>query len=126
VRALISETADEPARVELYKKLADIYEAKLNAPGAALSVLVEALASHPAEMELWDKAGPLAGVAGRPTELADAFRTAMRAKLSEELALELARRAAELHEVTLGDPQGAVPYYEKILSIEADDELAFN
>lgn len=126
VRALISETADPGERVELYKKLADIYEQKLNEPGAALSVLVDALTSHPTEMNLWDRAGPLAGVAGRPTELADAFRTAMRAKLPDDLALELARRAAELHEVALGDPQGAVPYYEKILSIEADDEVAFN
>lgn len=126
VRALISETSDAGERIELYKKLADIYESKLSEPGAALSVLVEALASHPIEMELWDRAGPLAGVAGRPTDLADAFRTALRAKLPSDLALELARRAAELHEAALGDPQGAVPYYEKILSIEADDEMAFN
>ncbi len=126
VRALISETTEPVEQVELYKKLADIYEDKLNEPGAALSVLVDALSHHPTEMELWDRAGPLAGAAGRPTDLADAFRTAMRAELPDDLALELARRAAEVHEATLGDPQGAVPYYERILSIEPDDELAFN
>ncbi len=125
VRALISETHDLAEQVTLYKKLADIYEEKLSEPGAALSVLVDALSAHPTDIELWDRAGPLASTAGRPTDLADAFRAAMRAELSNELALELARRAAELHESTLGDPQGAVPYYEKILSLEADDGDAF-
>ncbi len=125
LRALISETSDADEQIELFKKLADIYEEKLSEPGAALSVIVDALKLHPTAIDLWDRAGPLAGVAGRPTDLADAFRNALRNSLEEPLALDLARRAAELHESTLGDPQGAVPYYEKILAIESDDELAF-
>ncbi len=125
VRALISETSDPDEQVDLYKKLADIFEEKLNEPGAALSVLVDALALHPSEVDLWDRAGPLSAVAGRPTDLAEAFRLALRQKLPDDLTLDLARRASELHEQTLGDPQGAVPYYEKILALQGDDEEAF-
>lgn len=126
VRALISETTEAGEQIELYKKLADIYEGKLNEPGAALSVMIDALSHHPTDMDLWDRAGPLAGAAGRPTDLSEAYRIAIRKDLPSELSLELSRRAAELHEVTLGDPQGSVPYYEKILALDADDETAFS
>ncbi len=125
VRALISETRDEFEQIELYKKLADIFEEKLKEPGAALSVVLEALQKFPKELDLWDRAGPLAGQAGRPTDLADAYRNALRGELPDELCLDLARRAAELHEVVLNDSQGSTPYLERVLSIEPDDELAF-
>ncbi len=126
VRALISETSDADEKVELYKKLADIYEGKLKEPGAALSVVLEGLQLFPSEMELWDRAGPLAGQAGRPTDLADAYRNALRGELSEELTLDLARRAAELHEFVLNDAQGSTPYWEKVLGLVPDDEAAFS
>jgi tetratricopeptide (TPR) repeat protein len=125
VRALISETSNPPERVELYKKLADIFEDKLKEPGAALSVIVEALSAYPGEIDLWDRAVPLATQSGRPTDLSEAFRTALRRDLPDGLALDLARRAVILHETSLDDPQGAVPYYERILAIDPDDDSAF-
>lgn len=126
VRALISETPEADVKVELFKKLADIFEEKLSEPGAALSVILEALSGHPEDIALWDRAVPLAHQSGRPTDLSEAFRTAIRLSLPDELCLDLARRAAILHETTLEDPQGAVPYYEKILTIEPDDGPAFS
>src|SRR5690606_21188751 len=126
VRALITETTDVSERIELYKKLADIYEEKLKEPGAALTMVLEALSHHPSVIDLWDRAGPLAGQAGRPTDLADAYRTALRGKLDDDLALDLARRAAELHEAVLNDAQGATPYLEKGLSLVPDDDFSFN
>lgn len=125
VRALVSETTDPIERVELYKKLADIYETKLKEPGAALTVVLEALQTFPAEMDLWDRAGPLAGQAGRPTDLADAFKNALRAGLPDDISLDLSRRAAELHEAILNDPQGSTPYLESVLRLAPDDEFAF-
>lgn len=125
VRALVSETRDPIEQIELYKKLGDIYETKLKEPGAALTIVLEALQKHPAEMDLWDRAGPLAGQAGRPTDLAEAYKHALRSTLSDDASLELSRRAAELHEAVLNDPQGSTPYLENVLRLTPDDEFAF-
>jgi len=125
LRALISETADADERAALYERLSSVYEDKLTEPGGALSVILEALKSFPARPELWDRAEKLAQSSGRPTDLAEAFKTALRAELPADFAADLCRRAAHHHEAVLGDSAGAVPYFEKLLSLEPDDDAAF-
>lgn len=126
LRALVSETSDPDEQVALYERLASVYEDKLTEPGGALGVVLEVARKFPARTELWDRADTLSRVAGRPTALAEAYRDALRTKLEPEQVSELSRRAAELHQIVLGDPAGAVPYLERLLAVEPDDEPAFN
>ncbi len=49
----------------------------------------------------------------------------MHSSLREELEVELAERAARLHEDRLGDPIGATPYLERVLALSPGNEAAF-
>lgn len=126
LRALIAETADPDQKFELIERLATVYEQKLAEPGSALGVVLDGLHVRPGALELWDRAHELAGASGRPVELADAYKEILSGQIEEDVLLALAARAGELHETILGDAAGAVPYYEKILSIRPDDDEAFS
>ncbi|HEU4410540.1 MAG TPA: tetratricopeptide repeat protein [Polyangiaceae bacterium] len=123
---LLEATQDPSERVALYGVLADVHEKKLNAPGTALDDVLRALREAPAEMPLWDRAGALATASGRPTDLADAFKEALSAgAFSPEAEIELCERAARLHDDELGDPEGAIPYLERVLGRDPTNERAF-
>lgn len=126
---LIGETAEAGERIDLYHRLATVFEEKLGELGAALGAILEALGSHPGELGLWDRGDRLGSLAGRPTELAERYRETLRSSVAEglepEILRELAGRAARLHDSVLGDSLGAVPYLEMILGLDPDDEQAF-
>ena len=122
---LLAETRDPALRLPLYMRLADAQQQKLSSFGSALDVVLEAARQYPGELPLWDRADELAQLAGRPTDLGEAFREALRATLPEALEVELAERAARLHEDRLGDPIGATPYLERVLSLSPGNEAAF-
>ncbi|HEX7451534.1 MAG TPA: hypothetical protein VF294_04585, partial [Polyangiaceae bacterium] len=122
---LLAETKDAGLRLPLYLRLADTQQHKLSSFGSALDVVLEAARQYPGELPLWDRADELAQLAGRPTDLGEAFREALRATLPEALEVELAERAARLHEDRLGDPIGATPYLERVLTLSPGNEAAF-
>jgi tetratricopeptide (TPR) repeat protein len=122
---LLAETKDPALRLPLYLRLADAQQHKLSSFGSALDVVLEAVRQYPNELSLWDRADELAQLAGRPTDLGEAFREALRGKLPEALEVELAERAARLHEDRLGDPIGATPYLERVLTLSPGNEAAF-
>jgi tetratricopeptide (TPR) repeat protein len=124
---LLETTADAARRLELYTALAELEENKLSATGRAFDVVLRALAEFPDQIPLWDRASTLASRAARPIDLADAYRTALRANpdLPKEVEVELCERAAVLHDEKLGDPEAATPYLERILEKRPDDERAF-
>lgn len=123
---VLLEQVKEPAeRLALYGRLADVNEQKLGAYGSALDVILQAVREFPSELSLWDRADSLSGAAGRPTDLAEAMREVLRGKLDAALESELSERAARLHEDKLGDPIGATPYLERVLTIQPSNEAAF-
>jgi golgin subfamily B member 1 len=122
---LLSETKDRAQRLPLYVRLADAHQNKLSSHGAALDVVLEAVRQYPSELALWDRADDLAQLSGRPTDLGEAFREVMHGALPEALEVELAERAARLHEDRLGDPIGATPYLERVLTLSPGNEAAF-
>ncbi|HMR06290.1 MAG TPA: hypothetical protein PKA88_10935, partial [Polyangiaceae bacterium] len=122
---MLDQTKDEEERRSLYTRLADVHDEKLGAYGNALDVMLRAVRAFPTDMGFWDRADSLAVLAGRPTDLAEAFREVLRMELSPEDQVELCERASRLHEDRLGDPIGATPYLEKILDQDASNEQAF-
>ena len=124
VEALL-EAAAGPSRLALFTRLASIHDEHLSAPGLALDVLLRALAECPTELSLWDTASELATRAGRPTDLAAALESALRAELPDDVEVDLCERAATLHDERLGDPDGAVPWLERVLQRRPGDPRAF-
>ncbi len=122
---MLSGTRERDERLALYRRLADALEKKLSSYGNALDVTLAAVREYTSELELWSRADTLAGRAGRPTDLADAYREVLRSGLSRELEIELSERAAHLHEDKLGDPMGAIPHLERVLALSPSNEAAF-
>jgi len=125
LNVLLTETQDPALRLPLYLRLADAQQHKLVSYGAALDTVLDAVRRYPSELSLWDRADELAQLAGRPTDLGEAYREVTRGSLPEALEVELNERAARLHEDRLGDPIGATPYLERVLTISPSNEAAF-
>ena len=117
---LIDEAKDVALRTELGERLATVYESKFGSHSSALDVMLRAVREAPSELRLWERAESLAVSAGRPTDLADAYREVLRGKVEEEVEVELSERASRLHEDRLGDPMGATPYLERVLAQVTD------
>jgi tetratricopeptide (TPR) repeat protein len=133
LRALLESVEDTQRRLELCQRLSDVYERELRDPGSAFEVILAALLEAPNDVALWDRAQELCVAAGRPTDLAQAYRKHLMtegepgtARPGQELVLELCERAAVLHEEQLGDAEGAIPYLEKMLAIEPANVRAFD
>jgi tetratricopeptide (TPR) repeat protein len=121
----LDQTKKPAERKRIYQRLADVHEEVLSAYGSALDVMLRAAREFPSELALWDRADALAALAGRPTDLAEAYREVLRAELPRDEEIEICERAARLHEDKLGDPIGATPYLERVLKLNAGNEAAF-
>jgi tetratricopeptide (TPR) repeat protein len=132
VRVRLEAEKDPTVRLALHRKLADIEEQKLRAAGTAFEVILRALNELPGNLELWGRAAELAQRSGRPTDLSEAYRIHLVAgrgagdKLPEDVEIELCERAASLHDEQLGDPEGAMPYLERVLAVDPTNTRAFN
>lgn len=131
LRVLLETEQNADKRRELYLKLADVEEQQLHAPATAFDAILNALAEFPADLALWDRASELAGRAAKPADLAAAYSAyvmSARAEgkgLPEAIEVELCERAASLHDEQLGDPQGALPYLERVLAVDPTNSRAF-
>ena len=125
LRVMLDTTTDPGERLALYAKLTDVHEKKLGAAGAALEIALRAAAEMPSELPMWDRAADLALAASRPTDLAEALSTALRGELPAAIEIELAERAATAYDEQLGNPEGAVPYLERVLARQPGNERAF-
>jgi tetratricopeptide (TPR) repeat protein len=132
IRVRLEGEKAEETRLGLYLKLAEVEEQKLGAAGTAFEVILRALNEFPANLPLWGRAAELSARAGRPTDLAEAYRLHLvqsrgsGAALPEVVEIELCERAASLHDEQLGDPEGAMPYLERVLAVDATNSRAFN
>lgn len=132
LRALLEAETDVTERIGLCQRLADVYEQQLDDAAAAFEVILNALVEGPGDIALWDRAAELSVAAGKPTDLAEAYRKHVRpsaeghAKLETVLQVELCTRAAVLHEEQLGDAEGAIPYLEAVLELEPRNAQAFD
>lgn len=133
LRVLLEAERDPAKRRELYVTLADVEEKKLHAAGTAFDALLRALHEFSDDIELWDRAADLSRRAGRPTDLAEAYRVHLVAGRTEgdkvlgsAVEVELCERAASLHDEQLGDPEGAMPYLERVLNLDPNNHRAFN
>lgn len=132
LRVMIETTLDPAHRLELHVLLAEVEDKKQGAPGAAFDVILRILNEFPSELSLWDQALALSRKAGRPTDLAEAYRTHIviqdpaTATIQTDVELVLCDRAANLHDQELGDSDGAIPYLKRILGMDVGNIGAFD
>ncbi len=133
IRVRLDAEQDAGSRLALYQKLADVEEHKLRAAGTAFEVVLRALNEFSDNLDLWGRASELSQRSGRPTDLAEAYRMHLVAgrgdkpsALPEAVEIELCERAASLHDEQLGDPEGAMPYLERVLAVDPTNTRAFN
>ena len=133
IRVRLEGEKSAETRLALFRKLADVEETKLGAAGTAFEVILRALNELADDLELWGRAAELSARSGRPTDLAEAYRLHLvagrsdaSAALPEAVEIELCERAASLHDEQLGDPEGAMPYLERVLAVDATNARAFN
>ncbi|MFO0763004.1 MAG: tetratricopeptide repeat protein [Byssovorax sp.] len=129
IRIRLEAEQDAGERLALHLKLASVEEAKLGAPGTAFDVILKALDEAPGNLTLWTRAAELSKRAGRPTDLAGAYRVHLMsgegAKIPADAEIELCERAASLHDEQLGDPEGAMPYLGRVLAVDPTNQRAF-
>lgn len=125
LEVMLTGEADAGARMALFERLTDVHEEKLGEYSSAFDVMLRAVTDYPTELHLWSRADALSALSGRPTELAETYRSVLTGELPSEVVAELCERAAGLHEDKLGDPLGATPYLEKVLATNPGNERAF-
>jgi tetratricopeptide (TPR) repeat protein len=125
LRAALDVVTEPAERKEVLIRLADVNELKLESYSAAFDVTLKAVHEFGEDLELWDRAERLAVASGRVTELAQVLREVLRLNLPQETEAELCDRAARLYEETLGDPVGAAPYLERLLTRDPANQSAF-
>ncbi len=115
---------DEVRRLRL--RVAEISGQKLGDAMGAYGALEAAFFEQPQDRELWDRLSDAAESAGQQRALAAAYATALEAgDLGEEDRLELAIRAARLHDEVLGQPEEAEPFHTRILRADPLNDASF-
>ncbi|MGZ5966930.1 MAG: tetratricopeptide repeat protein, partial [Polyangiales bacterium] len=94
---------------------------------SAFGVVLRAVGEFPTDLELWDRVSELGAATGEPKKIAEAYEGALTGpKLPPEIDRELSERASILYGDKLADPDGAIPYLQRILEQDPADAHAFN
>ena len=122
---LLTTAKDGASRRELHARLASVHREKRADPAKAFEALLRAVAEFPEDLEPWDRLAELGTATGDLRKVADAYAAALEKTLSPEVSRELCERASILLEDKLGDPDGAIPYLQRILETDPTDTHAF-
>lgn len=125
---MIGAAASRADRVPLYVRLAEVRERQGNA-AAAFEVMSRAAMEYPSELDLWDRLAVLANRARKTHAFVDVIRNVVppvgESGVPVEVELDLAERAATLHDEMLGEPDKAAPYLDRILNRDPTNDRAF-
>ena len=127
VLVIILENEEEPdARVELYKRLANIQQDELDQLPQAMESLGSALELAPADRDLWDQLDPLAELTDQNEILAEKLSTAYRSEDLDDISrTDLAARLAEIYDIRLGELEKAREFHEHVLEADPAAHRAF-
>jgi tetratricopeptide (TPR) repeat protein len=123
----LEHTEDAGERHALQLRLADLASSELGDSMGAYRALESAFIDTPEDLDLLDRLGGVAEAAGQYETFAKALVQVIEAgELEGEVELALCRRAAELYDVVLGDPDEAAPFHRRVLEVEPYDGVAFS
>lgn len=122
----LAQTTDETERRELRLRIADLASSSLGDPAAAYASLEAAFLDRPDDVDLWDRLTDAAEAANRMEDLGKAFLLGLESGSVEGPdAVELARRAANVYDISLGRPAEAEELHKRVLAADTADEAAF-
>jgi len=123
----LEHTADAEERHALQLRLADLAASELGDATGAYGALESVFLDRPNDLDLLDRLGGLAEAAGQYEAFAKALALVLEAgDVDGEVELVLCRRAAELHDVSLGVPEDATRFHARVLELEPYDTVAFS
>ena len=126
LRRRLGQTTEKNEKRELRLRIAELAGTRNDDAAGAYQVLENAFLDEPADSSLWDRLAAAGEAAGKHTELATAFATAIEiGELAPEDQGSLAKRVASIHDVILGKPEDAEPFHKKVLAIDPNDEDSF-
>ena len=112
--------SDSPdRRVELLHGMAQLHEVALDDTAGAFACLARALAEDPGNLTTQQELERVAASAGTWRDLAETYEKRLEGIEDASLAVALHVKAAELRETRLGDVEGAIGHYRRV--IERDD-----
>ncbi|MBW2464064.1 MAG: hypothetical protein JRH11_20615, partial [Deltaproteobacteria bacterium] len=119
--------AEDPGEIrDLRLRLAELAGSQLGDVEGAYNAIEAAFLSHPADQELWERLAEAAERAGKHEELAGAYAMVLdEGELEGSDILEIASRAARIHDELLGEPVAAEPFHRMVLAEDSLDERAF-
>jgi len=111
-------------KVEL--EIAQIFEQILEQPDMAFLALARAYEHVPGDPELGIELERLSRAAETREELAEIYSEALTRLSDDSQVLALAFRAAQIYDKEVGRADAAVPLYERVLSLSADDAASLD
>ncbi|MFO0693530.1 MAG: hypothetical protein U0230_08245 [Polyangiales bacterium] len=105
-------------RVQLLHRIAELYEVAIDDLGSAFSTFARALAEDPANATTQEQLERLARTTGGYEALAKVYEERVQGLEDAALAASLHVKAAEIRETQLGDFQGAIEHYKRVLELD--------
>ncbi len=126
LRGRLERSSDADEQRELKLRLADLASSELGDSAGAYRALESAFLDSPDDLDLLDRLGGVAEAADQHEAFGKALVRAVDAGgLDPQVELALCRRAAEVHDVVLGQPEDAARFHRRVLEAEPDDGAAF-
>jgi tetratricopeptide (TPR) repeat protein len=116
--SLATAAQDSDVSRRLWLRAAGIHDLRLSAVDDAVQAYGNVLEADPADAEVLDALEELFQRAGRHRELLGILRRKADLASSPESQEELLARAADAHEMLLGDPQSAIAVYREVLELD--------
>ncbi|MEM7675371.1 MAG: hypothetical protein AAF449_05145, partial [Myxococcota bacterium] len=123
-QARVAGTTDPTTRKRLLLEVADIHERRLEQPQMAFQALAKAYGLFPDDAGLVDTLDRVATSASMHKELADLLAQSVSSISETEMAIQVARRAAQIYENDIENPEAAIGMHNRILALAPDDPLA--
>lgn len=105
-------------RVELLHRMAELYEVALDDYHSAFQCYARALAEDPASVATQEQLERLTPVLGDAEQLAKTYEQQVEDLDDPMLAAALHAKAAQIRELQLGDHEGAIAHYRKVLELD--------
>ncbi len=105
-------------RVELLHRMAELYEVALDDYHSAFQCYARALAEDPASVATQEQLERLSPVIGDAEQLAKTYEQQVEDLDDPMLAASLHAKVAQIRELQLGDHEGAIAHYRKVLELD--------
>ena len=118
----VRHSRDADQKVDLLGRMAELYETQLDDLSSAFSSYARALAEEPGNPNTQEQLERIAATANAWQSLAETYEVQVSDTEDAQVAASLHAKVADVRETKLGDIEGAIRHYKRVLEL-ADDNL---